>query len=117
VQHSLLLATALCTAGCAPLSATTPRAAKSSLGCMQTALDRRELAGQPDHIAHCIAAGVIAWRCSPTEALLAGTGKEFVDLFGPGDASWRDVRADRRGLRCAHGAQTMQDIERCCRGE
>ncbi len=68
----------------------------------------------PDAQAHCMAAGLIARRCSVTEAVMAGVGKELRDLFGPGDAQWRDLTADRRGLECARSSRTDAELQACC---
>lgn len=65
---------------------------------------------------HCMATGLIARYCSTTEAVLAGTGKELRDLFGRGDASLSDIRADRRGLACARRAEDDAALVRCCDG-
>ena len=44
---------------------------------MRAALAGRDLESRPDGEAHCIAAGLIARRCSVTESLLASFGKEI----------------------------------------
>lgn len=56
---------------------------------------------------------MIARYCSKTEATLASIGKEVRDLFGPGDADWADLRADRAGLRCA-GEAGDDAVAQCC---
>lgn len=63
-----------------------------------------------------MAAGLIAQRCSRTEAYLASIGKELRDALGFGDAEWSDWRADRAGLRCAKrvAANALAD---CCAAE
>lgn len=79
-------------------------------------------AGLADPRAHCIASGLIAQRCSATEARLAGLGKEVRDVFTHGDASWRDWQADRAGVRCARTigsgaaeADARAALDACCR--
>jgi hypothetical protein len=67
-----------------------------------------------DSRAHCIASGLIARYCSATEAYLAGIGKELRDLFGPGDAEWKDWRADRAGIGCAGSSDTDASLSDCC---
>ena len=105
---------ALTQAACAPLAIDRSRAAHSSLGCMRAAIAPIDLEGRPDREQHCVAAGLIAHRCSVTEAWLASYGKELRDLFGPGDAEWRDVRSDRRGIECAQSATSASDLVACC---
>lgn len=82
---------------------------------MQAALHDRLPAGLPDSQAHCVAAGLIARYCSLTEASLASIGKELKDLFGPGDAEWRDLGSDREGMRCARQSATDGALLECCR--
>jgi len=94
----LVVATAACLAGCASVP---DRLAESSVGCAQAALDRYLPPDRPDKEQHCIAGGLIARFCSPTEARLAGFGKELRDLFGHGDPSIADLRATLTGVRCA----------------
>ncbi|HEY6642218.1 hypothetical protein [Povalibacter sp.] len=108
---SLLFLT-LC--ACAPLPHREARAAHSSIGCMQAALRERLPANLPDTHSHCIAAGLIARYCSVTEATLASVGKEARDLLGSGDADWRDLTADRRGIRCARNVITDEALQACC---
>ena len=104
-------------AGCAPLSIQGERAARSSLGCMKAAVAEAEIGGLVDKQQHCIAAGLIAQRCSATEALLASVGKEIQDLFGPGDAQLSDIGASRVGIRCAKGSKDPDELRRCCHAE
>ena len=70
--------------------------------------------GLSDKRAHCIAGGLIARFCSPTEARLAGLGKELRDVFGAGDADWSDWQATRAGVRCAAAAADVASIIACC---
>jgi hypothetical protein len=109
-----LLAVGLCLAGCTPLAVDAGRAGKSSLGCMRASLANHDLASRPDYEAHCIAAGVIARRCSVAEAWLASYGKEIRDLLGRGDAEWRDVQSDQRGIECARTATGDAALLQCC---
>jgi hypothetical protein len=103
-----------CLAGCA---AAPDRPARSSVGCAQAVLDRHLPAGLRDKRAHCIAGGLIARLCSPTEARLAGLGKELRDTFGAGDADWADWQATRSGVRCAASRPDMASIVACCDNE
>lgn len=82
---------------------------------MRAAIDERLPENIPDTQAHCLAAGLIARRCSVAEAVLASVAKEIRDLFGPGDAEWRDLKADAAGIRCARHSLTDQQLSGCCR--
>ncbi len=101
-------------AGCAPLPKYEPRPARSSLGCMRSAVDAHRLLPAYDKQAHCLAAGLIARHCSVSEAWLASIAKEIADVFGPGDADWSDLAADRRGIGCARQAQDDAGLAACC---
>lgn len=68
----------------------------------------------PDDQKHCVAAAMIARYCSVTEATLASVGKELQDLLGSGDAEWRDLQSDRRGIECARVAATDPAVLDCC---
>jgi len=109
-----LTAALLCLSACTPLAVDAGRAGTSSLGCMQASLASHDLARRPDHEAHCIAAGLIARRCSVGEAWLASYGKEIRDLLGRGDAQWRDLQSDRRGIQCARRATNEAGFMQCC---
>jgi hypothetical protein len=107
--------TSLLASGCAPLPTYEARADKSSLACIESAIAGRNLEALPDDAeAHCIAAGLIALRCSVTEAWIAGVGKELRDLLGPGDAEIKDLRNDARGVECAR-ATGKDGLDACCR--
>jgi hypothetical protein len=80
---------------------------------MQAAMRKLPLDG-PDSQAHCKAAGLIARYCSVTEATLASIAKEVRDVFTAGDAEWRDLMSDRRGIRCARTARSDDELAACC---
>jgi hypothetical protein len=105
----LLAPLVLC--GCA----TAPeRPASSSLGCAKAVV--AELPpGLSDLEQHCLASAGIARRCSPPEAWLAGWGKELQDALGGGDASGRDLEANRSGRQCARGNASPEALADCCR--
>ncbi len=63
---------------------------------------------------HCLAAGMIARYCSPSEAKLASWGKELDDALGGGDADRRDLDADYAGMTCARAARDDKALRRCC---
>jgi hypothetical protein len=98
---------------CASLPHYEPRPARSSLGCIRSALALQPLPAV-DSQAHCLAAGRIARYCSVSEAWLASISKEAIDLLGPGNAEWRDLRSDRRGIACARLTTDEPDLRTCC---
>ncbi len=102
-------------AACVPLAGREARLGASSLGCMRETLAQKLPAVLEAQLAHCTAAGLIARYCSRGEAWLASTGKELRDLFGPGDAQWSDLDADRRGVNCATKSANDAEILACCR--
>lgn len=109
----LLLAALL--AACASVP---DRPATSSVGCARATLAQYLPAGVTDKRAHCIAGGLIARYCSPTEARLAGLGKEVRDAFSSGDAAWSDWLATRAGVRCAVESDgDVAAISACCENE
>jgi len=81
---------------------------------MRAASAGRDLESRPDGEAHCLAAGLIARRCSVTESMLASVGKEIQDAIGAGDAEWRDLSADRRGVHCASNTADEEELSACC---
>jgi hypothetical protein len=81
---------------------------------MRASLAGEDLSRRSDREAHCIAAGLIARRCSVGEAWLASYGKELRDLLGRGDAEWRDVQSDGRGIACARSATDRAALIGCC---
>jgi hypothetical protein len=108
--RSIWLCAALLLTGCASRE---PRADDSTYGCMQTV--RAQIpTNLPDKRQHCLAGAQITRQCSVGEAYVASLGKELRDLFGTGDASWSDWRADRAGMRCGRAARDTAQIERCC---
>ncbi len=100
-------------AGCGSVPSRPERASKSSYGCMKNVTEKLP-ANLPDSHAHCLAAGLIARYCSLSEAYLAGAGKELRDLLGPGDAEWRDWKADRVGIDCAKSSEDDLNLASCC---
>lgn len=81
---------------------------------MQRVRDEKVPVSASDDLKHCIAAGSIARYCSRGEAWLASYGKELEDLFGSGDAEWKDIESDRRGVTCARAASSDEQLRQCC---
>lgn len=90
-----------------------PRPATPSLECMRAAVSQVP-ESRDDSLQHCLAAGLITRYCSATEAVIASFGKELRDMFGRGDASLADLRADRHGLACGRHAEDDSALLRCC---
>jgi len=100
----------LCLAGCATDPA---RPAASTVGCAQAVVADLP-PGLGDLEKHCLASAGIAQRCSPSEAWLAGWGKELQDALGGGDASRRDLDANRLGRQCAAQSGAAEALVDCC---
>ena len=84
----------------------TPRAPAST--CMQQTVNSLDLDRLSGDRKHCLASATIALRCGPASAWMAGYGKEFGDLFGPGSFQQRDLRANAGGRRCAVSAASAR---------
>jgi len=114
-RHFTVMAAACITlCACVPLAGRELRAADSSVGCMQRVRDEKLPVGMSDEMKHCVAAGLIARYCSRTEAWMASVGKEIEYVFGPGDAQWADIQADRSGMTCARAASSDEQLRECC---
>jgi hypothetical protein len=98
-------------AGC---STNPERPAQSSAGCVKSVIDRELPSHLEDKLAHCVAGGLIARYCSPTEARLAGVAKEIRDLFTGGDVELADAQATFAGVQCAQAASDLATLEACC---
>jgi hypothetical protein len=105
---------ALTITACSTIPERPARLSESSYSCMTSVLRQKLPADLPDERAHCVASGLLARYCSFTEAYLAGAGKELRDLLGPGDAEWRDWRADRVGIGCARTSKSDEELVSCC---
>jgi hypothetical protein len=118
MKRLFVLGIVMLASGCTSIPSRPPRAAGSSYGCMQAAIDNRLPAAAPDKKLHCLAAGLIARYCSPTEARIAGAGKEFRDAFTAGDtAEWGDWKADLKGIGCAEHASSDDELFACCEAQ
>ena len=113
-RRSVIAAACLVLCACLPLAGRENRAAQSSLGCMQRVREEKLPVGLNDEMKHCVAAGLVARYCSRSEAWMASIGKEVEDVFGPGDAEWRDLVADRHGRTCARAASSDAELRQCC---
>ena len=92
--------------------ASMPRAPASS--CMQQTLDSLDLAPLSGDRKHCLASAAIALRCGSASAWIAGYGKEFGDLFGPGSFQQRELEANAAGRRCGATVAGEADLPACC---
>ncbi len=104
----ILAVLALLIASCA----STPRAPAST--CMQQAVNSLELDPLSGDRKHCLASATISLRCGSASAWIAGYGKEFGDLFGPGSFEQRDLKANAAGRRCGASAVSEADLSACC---
>jgi hypothetical protein len=101
--------------GLSACTSTPDRPADSTLGCASAVVALLP-AGLNDPEKHCVASAGITRRCSRLEAWLAGWGKEVDDALGHGDASWKDLSADRAGRRCASAVhEDIDALVECCR--
>jgi hypothetical protein len=92
--------------------ASTPRAPAST--CMQQTVNSLDLAPLSGDRKHCLASATISLRCGSSSAWVAGYGKEFGDLFGPGSFQQRDLQANAAGRRCGALAVSEADLPACC---
>ena len=97
MRFAMWLMAAAALAACA---STLPRAASTPHACM-AAVRNALPPDAPDPRKHCLASAGIVLRCSSSEAVMAGWGKEIEDFFGHGDASSEDLKADAAGRACA----------------
>jgi len=51
-----------------------------------------------DKVKHCHMSCMLTLRCPAIDVYTFGLMKEFYDLFGPGDADQRDIKANRIGI-------------------
>ena len=70
-----------------------------------------------DKAKHCTLSCHLALRCPSMEVWNLGVLKEIYDLFGPGNAEWADLEADRDGivLATSRRARTTAECYRECR--
>jgi len=104
----LLVVAALALASCAA----TPRLPAGT--CIQRTFDSLDLRQQTGDRQHCLASGTIARRCGQVSAWLAGYGKEFSDLVGPGLFQRRDIAANAAGRKCAGTVEDEAGLPACC---
>ncbi len=71
--------------------------------------------GAWDKFKHCALSCQIGLICPPTDTLLLGLAKEIVDVFGPGNAEWADLKADHYGTMLSV-QPSVRSNEQCNRG-
>jgi RHS repeat-associated protein len=74
---------------------------ETAIQCMNRIAKKYENMNVSDKYKHCMSAGEIYSECGPLSSYIASFGKEFKDLLGPGDASFKDLAADFDGIGCA----------------
>jgi hypothetical protein len=65
-----------------------------------------------DKVKHCQMSCMLTLRCPSIDVYTFGLMKEFYDLFTPGDADTKDIRANRIGIRFVTRGGTTTD-EQC----
>lgn len=64
-----------------------------------------------DKFKHCALSCQLALRCSAVDTMNLGILKEVWDLVSPGNAEWKDIEADAKGIRFAITKQAVTDKE------
>lgn len=64
-----------------------------------------------DKFKHCALSCQLALRCSAIDTMNLGILKEVWDLVSPGNAEWKDIEADAKGIRFAITKQAVTDNE------
>jgi hypothetical protein len=90
------------------------------IACVQAIAAKYKSLPVNDKYKHCMVAGEAYERCGVTAAYLASFGKEIMDLFGPGNPEWEDLRADFDGINCAAsnyscGNRCIRSLDECCK--
>lgn len=76
----------------------------------------RELSGESnDKYKHCAISCAMTAVCGPLGSAVLGIGKELKDLTDKGDADWKDLFADARGILCGLRAKSWNDCKSDCR--
>jgi hypothetical protein len=65
-----------------------------------------------DKVKHCHMSCMLTLRCPSIDVYTFGLMKEFADLFTPGDADTKDIRANRIGIRFVTRGYSTTD-EQC----
>lgn len=60
---------------------------------------------------HCTASCRLTLRCHSSNVLAIGYAKEIQDLFTPGDAEWKDIVADVKGINLVLHKRAENDKE------
>jgi hypothetical protein len=78
-------------------------AAPAKMICAKKAIQKyRSSIDQPhfyDKFKHCTFSCVLALKCGTAQAWAAGALKELQDIFTPGNADWKDMRANQIGIQ------------------
>ena len=63
--------------------------------------DIKKDTSKPDKFRHCLASCVMTLHCGPVESMEVGILKEIYDALGFGTPDWKDIEADKAGIRVA----------------
>lgn len=77
---------------------------------------RIDLAESYDKFKHCAFSCIIAVHCGSAQSWTVGVLKELQDIVGPGNADWKDYRANQTGIQLAkkHQPRGLQGCKRLC---
>jgi hypothetical protein len=67
-----------------------------------------------DKYRHCVVACEITGRCGKFAAIVAGIGKEIMDVVGDGNAEWEDWKADLKEIECAEDIDGDKRTKKTC---
>lgn len=67
-----------------------------------------------DKFKHCTLSCYLSLRCPSTEVWNLGLAKEFVDVFGPGNAEMADLEADMKGIIYSYEVDTDKGCVNAC---
>ena len=65
-----------------------------------------------DKYRHCTISCIVGIECGVTSMAIVGVAKEIYDVFGPGNAEWKDLLANINGLRFSQ-RDNINDLSAC----
>ena len=65
-----------------------------------------------DKVKHCTLSCLVAKKCKNDDILVIGAVKEVLDIFGPGNSEWADMKANMLGV---HYARTRFTCKTPCK--
>ena len=67
---------------------------------------------KPDKYKHCALSCVMTLYCGPTDSMSVGIMKEIFDALGFGTPDWKDIEADKAGIRIGMKQISNADFSR-----